>query len=55
MTSLSTPVHDVVDDDVRAFRGSGEDDRLADAGIAAGDHDGLAFEQHASLTLAQWC
>ena len=40
-------VHTVVDHDVRAFCGGGEDDRLADAAVAAGDDDGLAFEQHA--------
>ena len=40
-------VHTVVDHDVRAFGGGGEDDRLADAAVAAGDDDGLAFEQHA--------
>ena len=42
-------VHAVVDDDVRAFRGGGEHDRLADAAIAASHDDGLAFEHHASL------
>ena len=40
-------MHAVVDDDVRACRGGGQDDRLADAAVAAGDDDGLAFEQHA--------
>ena len=42
-------VHTVVDDDVRAFGGGGQDDRLADAAVAAGDDDGLAFQQHACL------
>lgn len=42
-------VHDVVDDHVHAFRGSGQHDRLADAGIAAGDHDGLGVPHHPGL------
>src|SRR6516165_5202713 len=44
-------VHAVVDDDVRAFGRGSEDDRLADAAVAAGDNDGLAGEQHAFLHL----
>jgi len=46
-------VHAVVDDDVRAFRGGGQHDRLADAAVSAGDDDGLAREHaHTSPPLA---
>ena len=39
-------VRDIVDDDVGALGRGGEDDRLTDPGVAAGDDHGLTVEEH---------